>query len=82
MADKRITRGLQALIEAKGANAGPAAVCKALNDVGGQYSQSSISLWLNAWRIPSGDARTHIRLAYGIPEHLWMKPVETDQGAA
>ena len=58
--------------EARGED-GPSAVCKRLNEVGGTYSQTSISLWLNAWRIPSGDARTHLRLAYGVPESLWAK---------
>lgn len=75
---KRPTRGLIALLKAKGA-AGPSAICKALNAVGGTYSQTSISLWLHAWRIPNGDARTHICMAYGIPESLWTVPVDIEE---
>lgn len=80
MATKRITQGLLALHEAKG-EAGPAGVCRALNQVGGEYSQSSISLWLNGWRVPSGDARTHIRMAFGVPEALWMQQVQDGSAA-
>jgi hypothetical protein len=71
VAQKRITRGLVALREAKGKD-GPSVIAQELGKVGGVYSQTSISLWLNGWRIPCGDARTHIRLAYGVAESLWM----------
>lgn len=75
---KRPTLGLLDFHVAKG-NDGPAEVCAALNAVGGTYSQTSISLWLNAWRVPSGDPRTHIRLAYGVAEERWMQPVSLAQ---
>lgn len=69
--EKQITQGLVALRKAKG-EAGPAQVCAALNAVGGKYSQTSISLWLNGWRVPSANPRVHIRMAYGVSEELWM----------
>lgn len=77
MSEKRITRGLLALNEARGEE-GPSRICGRLHDVGGVYSQTSISLWLNGRRIPSGNARTHIRMAYGVPEALWAQAVAND----
>ena len=75
VAAKRFTRGLIVLHEAKGED-GPTTICAKLNAVGGAYSQTSISLWLNAWRRPEGDARTHIRLAYpDVTEELWLEDV-------
>ncbi len=87
MSEKRITKGLLALHAALGDERGPKHVSSALNQVGGVYSQSSISLWLNGWRVPSGNARTHIRMAYGVPEALWASPANesdppSDRGAA
>lgn len=80
MTEKRITRGLLAFREAIG-DSGPSVVAQQLGKVGGTYSQTSISLWLNGWRVPSGDPRTHIRMAYGVPESMWLIDAEAS-GAA